>query len=490
MAAEPRTPASDPAPAGRAVVGRSGSLVDENLEFMARLSLIEQALPLLRLDAPTEIAEALLAQLIGESGASAGVIWVRAEAGTPLERAALQGSVERAEPPIWPGEPESFDEALHAGRTVIEPTGSDAPLHIFVPCCAAGRLVAIAKLCGSESEPLAASSLHALQKLAEIGALALGHAVDRATLLRGSLRDPACDLPTRAYLDEVTKTEIQKARRFGRRLCLLCLDIQGLVPDRHGATVTDLVASVRGSVRTTDVIAVESLGRYWLLLTDSDPLGGTVLKRRILGRVQEILAQSAPELRAALGLASFPLDGETLRALCGRALSRAATARTSIAWELGIEPDTPLALIGERVRDRAVAMPGEVVSEAADLLIGELTCRPRDRGLLFFAPGEESAAFLHPLTALGDAEVATDVFVASEDDTIPIGSVVSALALPPRVSSDTSWIVRFGEAPPYALVAWPREADGARPVFHSSDPLLVEHMTFRLRSEVGFGVRS
>ena len=41
-----------------------------------------------------------------------------------------------------------------------------------------------------------------------------------------------------------------------------------------------------------------------------------------------------------------------------------------------------------------------------------------------------------------------------------------------------------------ALVAGPRRSDGARPIFHSADPVLVEHMTFRLRAEVGFGVRA
>jgi hypothetical protein len=49
-------------------------------------------------------------------------------------------------------------------------------------------------------------------------------------------------------------------------------------------------------------------------------------------------------------------------------------------------------------------------------------------------------------------------------------------------------IVRFGDAPSYALVAGPPRPDGQRPVFHSADPVLVEHMTFRLRGEVGFGV--
>ena len=52
-----------------------------------------------------------------------------------------------------------------------------------------------------------------------------------------------------------------------------------------------------------------------------------------------------------------------------------------------------------------------------------------------------------------------------------------------------TWIVRFGEAPGYALVAGRPREDGSRPVYHSADPVLVEHLTFRLRAEAGFGLR-
>ncbi len=485
MASEPRTLAIN----GQAAQRRE-SLVDENLEFMARLSLIEQALPMLRMGTPDAIAEALLALLCAETGALGGVIWVKSEAGAQLELIAVRGDVDETVPQRWPGEPESFDRALQAGRTVIEPPDTDDPRRIFVPCCDGGRLVAISRLSGSDASPLSGDAVQSCQKLAEFGALALAAISERESLLRSSLRDPRTDLPTRAFLDEVMKTELQKARRFGRRLCLLCVDVEGVYAERDDPALANLVACMTRTVRTTDVVAVESPSRYWVLLTDSDPLGGAVLKRRILQRLREGIAPPGSELRPSLGVATFPLDGENLSALSREALSRVESARTSVVGELGIEADTTLAVIGERLRERAVRMPGEVVSEAADLLIGELSCRPRDRGLLFFAPGRDSAAFLHPLTALGDAEVATEVFLASEEDTLPAGSVVSALGLPPRVSADTSWIVRFGEAPPYALVAWPRSTDGTRPVFHSSDPLLVEHMTFRLRSEVGFGMRA
>jgi hypothetical protein len=195
------------------------------------------------------------------------------------------------------------------------------------------------------------------------------------------------------------------------------------------------------------------------------------------------------ELEPALGVASFPLDGESFESLAAQALSRARLDQRSVVREIGIDASTPLAEIGTRLLDHGVDAPADLVSEAAELLIGELCGRPRDRGLLFVAPGLERAAFLGPLVALGDAETATDVFLANDGDTIPSGPNLTALPLPADVPLDTTWIVRFGEAPPYALVAGPSSEDGRRRIFHTSDPILVEHMTFRLRSEIGFGVR-
>jgi hypothetical protein len=214
------------------------------------------------------------------------------------------------------------------------------------------------------------------------------------------------------------------------------------------------------------------------------------LKRRIAQRLRDILREARVGANAALGVANFPVDGESLEALTSAAQRRVQEEHASVVRELGIEPETPLSAMGARLLDRARWLPRDFVGEAAELLIGDLACRPRDRGLLFLAPGPERPRFLAPLTALGDIETATEVFLATDGDTIPSGPAVTALSLPPNVSADTSWIVRFGEGPPYALVAGKPRADGARPVFHSSDPVLVEHMTFRLRSETGFGVRA
>ena len=135
-------------------------------------------------------------------------------------------------------------------------------------------------------------------------------------------------------------------------------------------------------------------------------------------------------------------------------------------------------------------MPDTLVSDALQLVLDEVRNRPDSRGLIFLAPGVERAAVLAPLAVLGEQPVATEVFVATDADTVPSGPAVTALPLPSGVSADTTWILRFGEASPYLLLAGPPGGARGRPVFHSDDPSLVEHVAFKLRTEAGFGAGS
>jgi hypothetical protein len=97
---------------------------------------------------------------------------------------------------------------------------------------------------------------------------------------------------------------------------------------------------------------------------------------------------------------------------------------------------------------------------------------------------------LNSLLGFGQQGVATELYFASDGDTVPAGSAVTALPLPEGLSADTTWLVRFGEVAPYLLLAGPPEGDGARRVFHTDDASLVEYVAFQLRAELGFGVGS
>jgi diguanylate cyclase (GGDEF)-like protein len=467
-----------------------GRLLDENMALMSRVSLLERAAALFEPRARGEVERRVAQLLQVETRAREVALYADVRGDAALARTLVLGPTgPSAASEAFPAEPAARLEALRAGRIVPEPDPAK-PALVWLPFVRDGRLVGVARLAAAEAGAFAPGELDACTRIATFAALALDAAKDREHLAQASLREPLTGLPGRDFLDEVGRTEVHKAHRFGRRLSLLCVDVEGFEPTKSAAVLPSLVGAVTRTLRTTDVLVAEGAQRFWVLVTDTDPLGGVVLKRRIAQRLRDALREAQLQATPALGVANFPVDGETLEALTVAAERRVQEEHASVVRELGIEAETPLSAMGARLLDRAHWMPADFVGEAAELLIGDLACRPRDRGLLFLAPGPDRKRFLAPLTALGDIETATEVFLATDGDTVPSGPAITALSLPPHVSADTSWIVRFGEGPPYALVAGKPRSDGARQVFHSADPVLVEHMTFRLRAETGFGVRA
>jgi hypothetical protein len=370
-------------------------------------------------------------------------------------------------------------------------------LELWVGSFQGEQLVAVAQLSLAHDSAPGQNDLADCARLGELGALALARlrpAPDDTQSREAApgweeIRDPATDLATLAFLSEVAHIELHKAQRFGRSFGLLCVEL-GEAPIAP-AELVPVIDALRGCLRSTDILAREPAGAFWVLLAESDPLGGIVLKRRIAERIAGLAHDAKGRVvEVFAGLASFPQDGTSLDALLVGARRRTQEDRHSVVRELGLDGCRSFAELTRRLLESAELRPAALVSAAADLVIGDLASRPGDRGMLFLAPGPERSSFLAPLAALGQVETGTDVFVAVDGDTLPDGPSLHALPLSPRLGEQNSWIVRFGEAPPYALLAGPPEPDGARSVFHISDPTLVEHLAFQLRAEVGFGVRS
>ncbi len=461
-------------------------LVDENVSYMALLSLYERALGLLSLPAAQAAAE-WLDLLCVESRASGGAAFVADEGGAFLRRA-VRGSADEDEvTPRGLAGTEPARERLVAGEPVLDPDGT-----LWAPAAHGGRLLGIARLT-TEDRPAAERALVACRKLGEIVALAFENAQRTAEAERASLSDATTGLPAVAFLERVARTEIHKAQRFGRRLALLAIQLEDprdrALEPLPAAAVPVLVRAVERSLRSTDVLAFEAPGRFWVLVTEADPLGSVVLKRRIAARLREPLARISPPIGVSLGAATYPLDAVSFERLAELAVVRARNERDGLLRNLRIEDGSPLSEIGARLLERGFEMPAPFVGEMAELLIGELPCRPTERGLLFLAPGAERPALAATLAELASGETATQVFLATDGDTAPSGSSVHAVPLPVDVSPETTWIVRFGEGPQYALVAAPPEG-GRRLVFHTTERPLVEHLAFRLRAEVGFGMRA
>jgi len=474
---------------------REARLVDENLAFMGRLSLLERALPLHGLTSPVEVGQALLELLCIEARARGGGLWMQESKDNVWRRVAAHGTeVEESAQEGWPSDAEKLRGRLERGRATLgetDPSLEREPV-LFVPCVREGTLLALARLTGRRVEAGApafdAALIDGCEKVAEIGALAIHKAIHMADLKQRSFKDDLTGLPTRAFINQVTQTEIQKACRYGRRLALLCVTLDGLPQDPSAESLGRIIHAASRALRTTDVLASENSRRFWVLLADTDSFGAVVLKRRLAERLREVLETQGLSASPAIGVTSYPTDGDSVEELSQLAMDRASSERRSIVRELGIDSGSTVAEIEDRLLKRATSLPRTFVVGAAEILIGDLSCCAQDRGLLFLAPGIELAAILEPLKALGEGESTTEVFLASNGDTIPFAPEVTSLALPPGLSPETTWIVRFGEGTPYALVAGPPDAEGARPVYHSADPILVEHVAFRLREEVGFGL--
>ncbi|MBW2280138.1 MAG: response regulator [Deltaproteobacteria bacterium] len=466
-------------------------LVDENLEFMGRLSELERALPLVGATDLVDAAQGVLDLLCGAAGVEDGILWVADAETSSLSTSAVRGRMnEDTLPRDWVAEDDGVLVAMRAG----EPHAIGGLLHI--PCLRGEELVAVVRL-GSD-DASASEAAETCMRLSRIAALVLWNARALSTRPQTAaaddapgpgaelLRDPATGLPSRGFFDLVLATEVHKAQRYGRRLSCICVDSWGDLGAPESSTA--VVAAVARTLRTSDSLASENGSRFWVLVTDNDALGGVVLKRRLADRVRD--AAGSTDADVAVGMATYPHDGESSEQLIDCALRNLECERRSIVHQLGLRADSPLAEMAERLLAHAKPEPEGLVAEAAELLLGELSCRPRDRGLLFLAPGSAGGPVMAPLRALGDVETATEVFLATDGDTLPCGPAVTAVMLPTTVPPEITWMVRFGEGPLYALVAGARSADGTRPVFHTSDSVLVEHLTFRLRADVGFGVRT
>jgi GGDEF domain-containing protein len=281
----------EPAAPARAEAG-DGRLLDENVQLMGRVSLLERATGLFALRSRDEVARRFAELLRLESGARTLELWA-----SPREEGELGQTCVLGEAPsapaveIWQSEAGARGEALRSGRAVSEPAraGGAADAHLLVPCARAGRLLAVARLTPGSGQSFGARELDHAARLGELAGLALDAADERDRLARSSFRDPRTNLPGREFLDEVGRTEVHKAHRFGRRLSLLRVDIEGFDVARDGAAVPALVAAIGRTLRTTDVLAAEDGRRFWVLVTDTDPLGGVVLKRRIAERLRDVL---------------------------------------------------------------------------------------------------------------------------------------------------------------------------------------------------------
>ena len=158
-------------------------------------------------------------------------------------------------------------------------------------------------------------------------------------LLYRSVRDPMTGLFNRGYFDTLLDFEIERARRYGRRFGLVMLDADHFkrINDTHGhptgdAVLRALARALRLSVRQSDVV-VRYGGEEFLLLLHETGDGTTQDKaetlRQSIGKLILKPAGTAHAIKITVsaGVASYPADGSTARALLTAADQRLLRAK-------------------------------------------------------------------------------------------------------------------------------------------------------------------
>ncbi|MBD8872056.1 GGDEF domain-containing protein [Rhodanobacter sp. DHB23] len=173
-------------------------------------------------------------------------------------------------------------------------------------------------------------------ELLEFVATQLGAVIERkqdqVQLHHLALHDPLTDLPNRTLFRNRLQATLGNASRAKTLAALLYIDLDGFkqVNDLHGHAVGDLLlcevaARIRGCLREHDT-AARIGGDEFVVLLDTLAAPGHAVE--IAERIRTTLTQTfllqgqMIRISASIGVATFPLDGETSEQL-GRAADRA-----------------------------------------------------------------------------------------------------------------------------------------------------------------------
>jgi len=144
-------------------------------------------------------------------------------------------------------------------------------------------------------------------------------------LLFHSLYDTTTELPNRKFFETRLEEEISRARRESRFLALLIVDLDNFkkINDTYGHEGGDILleqasARVRAGLRSEDLVARVGSDEFGVLLpTLAEDTDAANVAEKLIESLSEpyTLGSQQQHLSATIGIAVFPRDGQTSRAL-------------------------------------------------------------------------------------------------------------------------------------------------------------------------------
>ena len=311
------------------LAGRLAQVV-ETQTSIARAGLSPAAVLRLVAAQAKELTAADGVAILTVGGAAPGVVSASGSASAllasshPVLDAIGRETVESGLPVVWP--------AVDAGLRCDSAIGSAAA----VPVRQRERVVAVVVATAEAPAAFSAEDLQVLQLLAGLvgAAVAAGPSegerrADAERLAHLSTHDALTLLPNRALFGDRLRHALTLARRHHTRLCVMVVDLVGFAAlnERLGTAAGDhllrtVADRLRSAVREPDTVARLGGDEFVLLLAgDVTPEAARVLEGRLQRALEQpILAGGhSVALRASVGAAFYPFDGDDADSLLQRA---------------------------------------------------------------------------------------------------------------------------------------------------------------------------
>jgi diguanylate cyclase (GGDEF)-like protein len=211
---------------------------------------------------------------------------------------------------------------------------------LLIPFGLPGQPVGVAQFVRTAHHPFRTDDLHHIALLAPQAAVAFVGATVRHQMHRYqdlAVTDGLTGLYNHRHIQELLRDELRRARRYGRPLSLLMLDVDGfkLFNDTYGHPQGDVLLQSLASILRANVRSVDHVGRYggeefMVLLPETVRSDAVMLAERIRNAVERTpyqLGESASvRVTVSIGVAASPQDAseaDLLVQLADQALYRA-----------------------------------------------------------------------------------------------------------------------------------------------------------------------
>jgi diguanylate cyclase (GGDEF)-like protein len=196
---------------------------------------------------------------------------------------------------------------------------------ICVPLVARGKVIGVMSTNNKKDSDFTLEDMNLLTLFASQAAMAIENARLHDKVHKSAITDGLTNLFVRSYLDQHLDSCISAAQRSSSQVGIIMLDLDHfkVINDTFGHQVGDEVLKgvagiVRSSVRTSDFVGRYGGEEFVCVLADCDCGSLFYVAERIRRRVEEAQLQIGGrtlKITISLGLALFPIDGETKEAL-------------------------------------------------------------------------------------------------------------------------------------------------------------------------------